>query len=154
LASMAKRQGNNDEAVREYETAIANVPEAAVEGPLYPVLLRLNLSELFKEIGNEAAATEQFAIAEQKVSKLQIEGAPKAEFLRVRASIKAAGNDLDGAEKDLLEALQIDPNNLYIQLQYANLLWKQKRNDDARKAYLAILERDPQNAYSLGALGY
>ncbi len=52
---------------------------------------------------------------------------PRAEFLRVRASIRLGGNDLEGAENDLKEAMQLDPNNTAITLQYANLLWHAKR---------------------------
>lgn len=152
--TVAKQQGNNDEAIREYEIALSHVPEDVPEGQLYPILLRLNLSELYKEVGNDASANQQLAIAEQQIDKLQIEGPPKAEFLRVRASIKTSSNDLAGAEKDLQEAMQIDPNNLNIQLQYANLLWKENRKNDSRNAYLAILNKDKNNQYALEALGY
>ena len=152
--SIAKLENNSDEAIREYETALAHVPEDVPEGQLYPVLLRLNLSELYKQVNNDAAANQQLALAEQQISKLQIEGPPKAEFLRVRASIKTSSNDLAGAEKDLREAMQIDPNNLNIDLQYANLLWKQDRKEDSRKAYLAILNKDKDNEFALEALGY
>jgi tetratricopeptide (TPR) repeat protein len=152
--SVAKLENRNDEAVREYETALASIPEDVPEGQLYPILLRLNLSELYKQLNNDVGANQQLALAEQQISKLQIEGPPKAEFLRVRASIKMSGNDLAGAEKDLREAMQIDPNNLNIDLQYANLLWKEDRKEDARKAYLTILNKDKNNEFALEALGY
>ena len=98
--------------------------EGVPEGQLYPILLRLNLAEALKDTGNADGAREQMAIAEQEIAKINVEGPAKAEFLRVRASIKAADEDFNGAEADLKEAQKLDPNNPLITLQYANLLWK------------------------------
>ena len=72
-------------------------------------------------------------IAEQEINKLDVQGTAKAEFLRVRASLKSADNDLKGAEADLLEARKLDPANTNITLQYANLLWKEGRKDESRR---------------------
>jgi tetratricopeptide (TPR) repeat protein len=154
-AAMAKSENRNDDAVKEYQLAIAAMPKEGVpEGQLYPVLLRLNLSEALKDTGNTDAAKQQMAIAEQEIAKINVEGPAKAEFLRVRASIKAASEDYAGAEADLKEAQKLDPNNQLITLQYASLLWKAGRKDESRQIYLGILQGDPNNRYALEALGY
>jgi tetratricopeptide (TPR) repeat protein len=154
-AQLARLENKPQEAVREYNFAISHLPQGGVpEGELYPVQLRLNLADLYREQGDDANAKQQIALAEQEVSRLQIEGPARAEFLRVRASIKTAGNDFAGAENDLKEALKLDPKNDNVILQYANLLWRTKRKDEAKKLYAGILERDPQNRFALEAMGY
>ncbi|ABF43608.1 Tetratricopeptide repeat protein [Candidatus Koribacter versatilis Ellin345] len=154
-AGLAKSENRNDEAVKEYQLALSAMPKEGVpEGQLYPVLLRLNLSEALKDTGNTEAAKQQVEIAEQEISKINVEGPAKAEFLRVRASIKASGEDYAGAEADLKEAQKLDPDNQLITLQYANLLWKAGRKDESKQMYLGILQGDPKNRYALEALGY
>jgi len=152
---LARTENRMTDAIREYQAAIANLPNAAVpEGQLYPIQLRLNLAEIYRENGNETAAHQQIAAAEVLVNQLQIEGPARAEFLRVRASIRSGGNDLEGAEKDLQEAMRLDPNNAAITLQYANLLWHAKRSAQARELYAQVLKADPKNHYAMEALGY
>ncbi len=153
-AGLAKTEGRKDEAIKEYLFAIAHLPESAPEGQLYPILLHMNLAELYREDGNDAAAKQQVAIADQQIAKIQVEGPAKAEFLRVRASIKVSGDDFAGAEADLKEALQVDPENMNARLQYANLLWKTKRKDEARKLYTDVLAKDEKNRFALEGLGY
>ena len=153
-AAMAKAQQRPDEAIREYNFAIAHLPEAVPEGQLYPIQLRLNLSELYRQTGNQAAAQEQMALAEKAISTIQVEGPAKAEFLRVRASIKMGSGDTAGAEADLKQAMALDPQNLNADLQYANLLWKTDRKEQARKMYNDVLAKDAKNRYALEGLGY
>ncbi len=154
-ALLAKTENNSELAISEYKAAIAALPQGQVpEGQLYPVQLRLNLADLYHENGDERAAHETIAQAEEEINKLHVEGPAKAEFLRIRAGLKTSDGDLKGAEADLLEARQLDPQNTNITLQYANLLWKEKRKDEARKAYEQILSGDPNNRYALEAMGY
>lgn len=154
-ASIARSQNRDAEAVQEYSLALQNLPaEGVTEGPLYPILLRLNLSELYRESGNEAAAAQQVQLAEAAMSKIQVEGAAKAEFLRVRASLEVAGHDGQAAENDLKQALELDPANTNVKLQYANLLWKLGRKDQARTLYTNVLNNDPKNRFALEGLGY
>lgn len=154
-AQLARTQHHNAEAIREYKTAIANLPNAAVpEGQLYPVELRLNLAEIYRASGDDGAAHQQISEAETLVNQLHIEGPARAEFLRVRASIRLGGNDLEGAENDLKEAMKLDPNNTTITLQYANLLWHAKRRDESKAMYAGVLKADPKNRYALEAMGY
>ncbi|HVP63477.1 MAG TPA: tetratricopeptide repeat protein [candidate division Zixibacteria bacterium] len=154
-AQLARAEDHPQEAVTEYQLAIARLPGGAVpEGQLYPIQLRLNLADIYRELGDAAAARQQIALAEEEVNRLQIEGPARAEFLRVRASIRSASNDFAGAEADLKEALKLDPENTNIQLQYANLLWHNKRDAEAHTIYASILSRDPNNRYAVEALGY
>lgn len=154
-ALLAKTENNSELAISEYKAAISALPQGSVpEGDLYPVQLRLNLADLYRETGDENAAHQTIAQAEDMVNQLHVEGPAKAEFLRIRAALKTTDNDLKGAEADLLEAKQLDPDNLNITLQYANLLWKEKRGDEARKIYEQILSGDPNNRFALEAMGY
>jgi tetratricopeptide (TPR) repeat protein len=154
-ALLAKEENRQADAIAEYKAAIAAMPAGGVpEGPLYPIQLRLNLAELYRESGDDQAAHQQLATAEQEISKLDVQGTAKAEFLRVRASLKTSDNDLKGAEADLLEARKLDPENTNITLQYANLLWKEGQKDQSRKIYDDVLAKDPDNRYALEAMGY
>ena len=154
-AQLAKEENRNADAINEYKAALAAIPAAGVpEGQLYPIQLRLNLAELYRQAGDDEAAHQQLAMAEQEVNKLDVQGTAKAEFLRVRASIKTSDGDLKGAEADLLEARKLDPDNTNIILQYANLLWKEGRRDESQKIYAGILDKDPENRYALEAMGY
>ncbi len=154
-AGLAKSENRNADAVKEYQLALAALPKDGVpEGQLYPILLRLNLAEALKDSGQGDAARQQMALAEQEIAKINVEGTAKAEFLRVRASIRASSQDFAGAEADLKEAQKLDPNNPLIVLQYANLLWKAGRTEESRQMYLGILNGDPKNRFALEALGY
>jgi len=92
-AAFAKMQSKDAVAAAEYEAALAHLPEDVPEGQMFPIELRLNLSEIYKGLGNRAAAQQQIALAEQEINKIQVEGPQRAEFLRVRASIAVGGND-------------------------------------------------------------
>ena len=154
-AALAKEENRQTDAIAEYQAAIAALPAGGVpEGQLYPIQLRLNLAELYRENDDDQAAHAQIAAAEAEIDKLNVQGTARAEFLRVRASLKTSDNDLKGAEADLLEARKLDPDNLNIKLQYANLLWKEDRKDDSRQVYSDILSDDPSNRYALEAMGY
>lgn len=154
-ALLARMENRQADAIDEYKKAIAALPQGGVpEGMLYPIQLRLNLADLYRDAGNKEGAREQMQLAEAEMSKLQVEGPAKAEFLRVRAAIRTSGEDYAGAETDLKEALQLDPGNSNISLQYANLLWKLKKKEEARKLYLAVLSKDPKNRFALESLGY
>jgi len=153
-ASLAKTQNKDAVAAQEYEAALARMPEDVPEGPIFPIELRLNLSEIYKGLGNNAAAQQQIALAEQAIDKIQVEGPQKAEFLRVRASVATGSQNYAAAAKDLQDAMQLDPNNSNIELQYANLLWIQQKKSDAQQIYLAVLKHDPANRFALESLGY
>ncbi|HEX6879736.1 MAG TPA: tetratricopeptide repeat protein, partial [Terriglobales bacterium] len=153
--SLARAENRPADAIREYNEAIARLPQGGVpEGALYPIMLRLNLAELYRQQGDDANSRQQIAAAEQLVNQVNLQGPARAEFLRVRASIFTAEQNYTAAEKDLREAQSLDPGNTNITLQYANLLWKTNRKADSRKLYNAILAKDTNNRYALEALGY
>src|SRR6185312_8492863 len=84
----------------------------------------------------------------------QVEGSQQVEYLRLRAALKGLANDVPGAEADLKQALQLDPENDNVTLQYGSLLWKAGRKSEARQMSTSLLKRDDKNRYALEALGY
>ena len=151
LAKIERRDGD---AVREYLAALAAMPEGPAEGILYPTQLRLNLIDTYRSLDDDAAISQQLRIAQQELAKIQVEGPERVEYLRLRAAIKGLGNDVAGAEADLKQALQLDPQNDNVTLQYGSLLWKAGRKSEARQMYTTLLKRDDKNRYALEALGY
>ncbi|HLK09714.1 MAG TPA: tetratricopeptide repeat protein [Candidatus Angelobacter sp.] len=151
---LAKIERRDSDAVREYLAALAAMPEGPAEGVLYPTQLRLNLIDTYRNLDDDAAITQQLRIAQQELAKIQVEGPQQVEYLRLRAAIKALANDVPGAEADLKQALQLDPENDNVTLQYGSLLWKIGRKGEARQMYTSLLKRDDKNRYALEALGY
>ena len=152
---IASLQARNQDAIREYRTAIEHLPDGVPEGPLYPISLHLSLFELYRGADDQAGAERELAAARNELGKITgVEDSSKPEFLRLRASVEAASNDVAAAEKDLKEALALDPGNLNIMLSYANLLWKINRQPEAMQFYSKALEMDPTNHSALTAMGY
>ena len=144
----------NDAAIREYETALNAMPQAVPEGVLYPLALRLDLAQLYREAGNQQQAESQAETARSALEQLDIQGPERTEFLRLKAASAVNAGDYGEAEKDLREALELQPSNLNLLLNYGNLLRATKRSDDARKTYLKVLETDAGNGAALESLGY
>jgi tetratricopeptide (TPR) repeat protein len=151
---LAKIERRDSDAVREYLAALAAMPEGPAEGILYPTQLRLNLIDTYRNLDDDAAISQQLRIAQQELAKIQVEGPEQVEYLRLRAAIKGLSNDVAGAEADLKQALQLDPQNDNVTLQYGSLLWKAGRKSEARQMYTTLLKRDDKNRYALEALGY
>ncbi len=151
---LARIERRDNDAVREYLAALGNMPEVPAEGILYPTQLRLDLINTYRDVGDESAATQQIQIAQQELGKLQVMGPERVQYLALRASIKSLSNDFPGAEADLKEALQLDPQNDNVTLQYGSLLWKMGRKAEAKQMYSAMLQRDPKNRFALESLGY
>src|SRR5207253_10343931 len=78
----------------------------------------------------------------------------KTSFLRLKATSAVESGDYTEAENDLREALQLQPANINLLLNYGNLLRRTKRPEDATKIYLKALELDPGNPPALESLGY
>jgi tetratricopeptide (TPR) repeat protein len=153
-ADLAKVERRDADAVRDYLAALAAMPEGPAEGILYPTQLRLNLIDTYRNLDDDAAIRQQLTIAQQELAKIQVEGPQQVEYLRLRAAIKGLANDIPGAEADLKQALQLDPENDNVTLQYGSLLWKIGRKAEARQMYSSLLKRDDKNRYALEALGY
>ena len=151
---IAQKQGQVEQAISEYQQALRTVPQSPPEGVLYPIELRMTLAQLYRDDNNEAAAEQQAQLAAGQISQIHMQGEQRPEFLRLRAAIEADTGKLDAADKDLKEALSLDPKNSNISLQYASLLWKMNRKQEARQMYLNTLTSDPSNRYALISLGY
>ena len=147
-------QNHSTDAIREYEAALKHLPEEVPEGALYPISLRVDLADVYRDAGDTADAQRVSKDAADEISSLDVKGAARPEFLRLRAATEMAGGHADSAEKDLKEALQIEPRNPVLLLNYANLLSKAQRKEEARKTYHEALTIDPSNAAALGALGF
>jgi tetratricopeptide (TPR) repeat protein len=144
----------NDAAIRQYELALQSMPGSVPEGVLYPIALRLDLSQLYREAGNNDKADQQSEAARSALQKLDVGGPDLPEFLRLKATSAVESGDYTEAENDLREGLQLQPANINLLLNYGNLLRRTKRPEDATKIYLKALEFDPGNPPALESLGY
>jgi len=132
-------QHRSENAIREYEAALQHLPEGVPEGVLYPISLRVDLAQIYRDAGDNANAERVTKDASNAIHTLDVAGSARPEFLRLRAATEVAGGDVDSAEKDLKEAIHLEPRNGILLLNYANLLWKTDRKDEARKTYLEAL---------------
>jgi tetratricopeptide (TPR) repeat protein len=152
---LAGVEDRTDDAIREYQAAIASLPaEGVQEGVLYPVELHINLFEEYRNSDNQGAATEQINVAAAQLQKLEVADAGRSEFLRLRAAVESAQENFPAAEKDLREALKFEPSNLNLTLNYGNLLWKLDRRDEAAKLFQQVLKAEPNNRSALTSLGF
>lgn len=147
-------QHRDENAIRDYEAALQHLPEGVPEGVLYPISLRVDLAQVYRDAGDTANADRVTKEAASAIAAIDVGGPTRPEFLRLRAATEVAGGDVDSAEKDLKEALQIEPHNVILLLNYANLLWKTDRQNEARKTYSDAVAIDSSNAEALGALGF
>ncbi len=143
-----------EDAIHEYEAALQHLPQEVPEGVLYPVSLRVDLADLYRDAGDSASAERVINAASATLRTIDLQGTARPEFLRLRAATEFAANDSASAEKDLQEALHLEPHNGVLLLNYANLLWKTDRKEDARKVYRQALAIDSSNAAALGSLGF
>ncbi len=146
-------QNKTSDAVNEYKSAIANLPAAPAEGPLYGIQLHMDLADLYRAQRDDAAAHHEVEIAQEQIGKIS-DQAGKAPFLRLRAQIKLASGDFNGALADVKAALGIDandPNGLQLN---GDVLMKLGRTDEAIATYKRILEIDSKNRFALASLGY
>jgi len=154
LGEIARLQEHNEEAVREYNAAIAHLPATPAEGSLYGIQLHMDLVELYKSLKDDTASHQHLEIAQSQINAMDDHGPTRPQFLRLRALVKLNAGDLEGAGKDINEALAInsqDPNSLQLD---GDLLAKLGRPDDAIAVYKKILAIDPVNRYALTSLGY
>lgn len=148
-------EDHNDQAISEYKLALQNLPESVREGPLYPVGLHLSLSEIYRRTENSNESQSELTAAKASLDKVQTpDPQTRPEYLRLRALIEAGFNDPASAEKDFKEAMSLAPKSINIRLNYANLLWKTGREQEALEQYKASLQSDPTNHAALTAMGY
>ena len=153
-AQIANLEERDQDAITEYEAAVQRLPPSVPEGPLYGIQLRMDLVELYHKVGDDAGFKRNLEAAQTAIQSLNEQGPDRAEFLRLRALVKMNSGDLDGASKDMQEALAInsnDPNSLQLD---GDLLAKMGKPDDAIAAYKKVLAIDPKNRLALTSLGY
>jgi len=151
---IAQVQERDNDAIREYEDAVAHLPRNPAEGPLYGIQLHIQLLDLYQSVGNTGAAHQQLATAQREIANMTSGGASGGQFLRLRAQIEMHAGNLDSALRDVKDALAInmdDPNNLQLN---GDLLMKLGRTEDAIGVYKRILARDPDNRLALTSIGY
>jgi len=150
---VAKLEERNDDAVKEYNAAISNLPQAPPEGPLYSIQLHINLVQIYNRLQDDAAAKSQLAIAQSEINALNLEGKSREDFLRLRSQIKLYAGDTSGSLQDIHDALALnpkDPNALQLN---GDLLVKIDRAEEALDIYKKILTLDPDNELALMSLG-
>ena len=153
-AEIARTQGRNQDAIREYAHALTHLPESVPEGPLFPLELRMSLADLYRGAKDATAERQQMDLAWNSIAKLDVQGTERSEFLRLRAAIKSGRGDAVGAQEDYKQALMLAPKNSDILLGYAGLLWRVERKSEARQAFESVLKLDPGNKYAMMSLGY
>ncbi len=149
------QMGDRDrEAAGEYSAAVAHLPAAPVEGPLYGIQLHMDLVALYGNLGETDQAHRQLGVAQTEIGALDEHGPDRAAFLRLRALIKMNAGESESALNDMQASLALtpnDPNSLQID---GDLLVKLGRTGDAIAAYKKILGIDPRSRSALTSLGY
>jgi len=151
---IARLKDHDQDAVREYIAALANLPAGPAEGPLYGIQLHMDLMGLYKDLAAESSAREQLDIAQSEIKGLGNPASGRAQFLRLRAQIKMNAGDLEGALGDAKEALATNAHNRDDLQLNGDILMKLGRTEDAIASYQQILAADAVNRFALTALGY
>lgn len=154
LGEIARSENRAQDAISEYRLALANSPDPAPEGPLFQPQLRMNLVELLKETGDEAASKEQARIGLDRLNGIQVDAAQRFDYYRLRGSLNFNVGNMQQAEADVKQALALDPENPNAHLQYGQLLWRMERRPEAKREYEAALKLEANNRFALSSLGF
>lgn len=148
-----KVEERNEDAVKEYSAALANLPQSPAEGSLYVIQLHLNLVQTYQSLQDDSSAKGQLETAQSEIAALNIAGNNREEFLRLRATVKLYAGDTEGALQDVHEALALDPNDPNALQLNGDLLVKAGQGEEAIQLYKKILVMDPDNELALTSLG-
>ena len=154
LGGIAKLQERDLDAVKEYSTALANLPAQPSEGPLYAIQLHMDLRLVDKDLGDDGAADHELAIAQAAITGLGDPHVGRAQFLRLRAQIEMDADHLDLALRDIKEALALNANDRDDLQLDGDILMKLGRTEDAILVYKQILATDAVNRFALISIGY
>jgi tetratricopeptide (TPR) repeat protein len=151
---IAQLQDHTQDAVKEYLSAIGNLPANPAEGPLYGIQLHMDLESLYQKLGEDDAAHRELTTASAAINALDGSGPNRAAYLRLRALIRSNTGELDGALSDINEALALnasDPASMQLD---GDILMKLGKTEDAIAVYKKILAADPDNRFALISVGY
>ena len=151
---IAQMQDRDEEAIREDSAALIKLPASPAEGPLYRIQLHMDLMELYKNLKDNGAAQSQLKTAQSEINLIEWPGSGRGQYLRLRALIELNAGELDGAQKDINQALAADSRNRdNLQLD-GDILMKMGRVEDAIAVYKQVLALDANNRFALTSLGY
>lgn len=153
-AQIAQIEDHPEEAVKEYNTALAHLPPTPGEGPLYPIQMHMDLVSLYNGLDQTDAAQEQLTLAQNEIGALNEQGANRPAFLRLRAKIRLAAGDVNGARSDIQSALALDPNNPNNLQLSGDVLMKLGQPEEAIADYKKVLAQNPEDRSALTSLGY
>jgi tetratricopeptide (TPR) repeat protein len=151
---IAQILGRDNQAVREYQAAIASLPENAVEGPLYGIQLHMDLVALYRNLEEQTAANSELKVAQSQLEKVNVADTDRDKYLRLKSLIELNAGQYERALADVSGALSDNPqdqNNLQLK---GDVLMKLGRVEQAMGAYKQVLERDPDNRFALISMGY
>lgn len=151
---IAQLEDRNADAIEEYKSALAHLPQGAAEGPLYGIQLRLDLMSLYQKAADKDAAQRELAAAQTQIDSIDGSGPGREQFLRLRALIKLNAGNADSALSDINDALTIDATSRDDLQLRGDILMKMGRAEDALEDYKRILEADPTNRFALISAGY
>ncbi|ADG89247.1 hypothetical protein TBS_36120 [Thermobispora bispora] len=137
-AQLLARMGRKEEALRDFDRAIAF-------DPAYPDNY-VDRGNLLFELGRTEEALADYETA-MRVSP------PTPELYYNRAELRLAQGDLDGAKADLDYVLELDPGFLDAYVNRASILESQGEAEAARRDVAAGLVIDPGNAHLHALLG-
>ena len=99
-------QRRNEGAIREYEAALQHLPEGVPEGVLYPISLRVDLAQIYRDAGDDANAARVKKDATKAISAIDVTGPTGPSSCVFEPPPKWPRITSIAAEKDLKEALQ------------------------------------------------
>lgn len=149
---IARLDDRSEDAIQEYKAALAAVPEAPQEGPLYRIQLHMNLLDLYKQMNDSDSAQQQLQEAQTEINALNMNDS--ADFLRLRALVKLNAGDLQGARADVNQALAINGQDIYTMQLDGDVLAKIGDKKAAMDVYRKVLAADPTNQAALTSMGY
>lgn len=153
-ADIAHLLGRDDEAVREYRAAVDSLPQSPVEGPLYGIQLHMNLVDLYRNLEDPDAAKRELAVAQSQIATVNVQGADREGYLRLKSEIELHAGQYQEALTDVNQALaSAQQRSDDLQLK-GDILMQLGRVDEALNAYTEVLKGDPNNRSALNSMGY
>lgn len=153
-AQIARNDGNNQKAAREYSAALATLPAFPSEGPLYRIQLHMDLKRMYRILGEPNRAQHQLEVAGNEIKALHLRGSDRAAFLRLRSLIELESDHPTSALHDVQESLALTPNDPNSLMLEGQVFTKLRKTTDSVAAYKHALAIEPHNQFALISLGY